>query len=618
MLNVIDSLKINIFFILIICGFNFLQAQVNENLRKVDSIHTFVLNSKITDSTYLARVNYTLGELYRYSNINDSAYHYYNKAEKFYKKSKYSFEYAITLYGIASIQRDEKDFTGSEAMSFEGLSILEELGNSDGTNKYKAYFYNNLGMVFNELNQFDQSISYCKKAIEIKTTLKGDFEASIERSINNMARAYSRAGNYTLALKYFKQLLENKNLEQKRPSAHAMILGNYAYTLYLSNNREQLPDLYFKALKISEDISPNEYTSIIILHHIAEYYHNIGNISLAKFYAYKAKSISEQYSNDDVLKSLLLLSKIEEGDKALEHLNAYVKLSDSVYKSERSTRNKFERIRFETKQIEIENIQIAKERMWLLIVSVILIAASLLLYIVISQNSKNKELKFIQQQQETNEEIYNLMLSQHDNIEEARALEKKRISEELHDGVLGRLFGTRLSLDSLNMGTSVDAINTRSQYITELKTIEEDIRKVSHELNTDFVSGSGFIDIIKNLVETQTVIYELKYKLNEDGAINWDSISNKNKIHIYRVIQEALHNIYKHAKAKMVTISFELKKSVLCLSITDDGLGFDINKAKTGIGLKNMNSRISEIKGVINFKSEKEIGTTVTIEIPIS
>ena len=77
-----------------------------------------------------------------------------------------------------------------------------------------------------------------------------------------------------------------------------------------------------------------------------------------------------------------------------------------------------------------------------------------MIYIILAQRAKNKELKFAKQQQETNEEIYNLMLSQQDKVDEARALEKKRISEELHDGILGRLFGTRLSLDSLNMANS--------------------------------------------------------------------------------------------------------------------------------------------------------------------
>ena len=174
----------------------------------------------------------------------------------------------------------------------------------------------------------------------------------------------------------------------------------------------------------------------------------------------------------------------------------------------------------------------------------------------------------------------------------------------------------RLSLDSLNTGKTIEAIKNRSEYIKELKNIEEDIRKVSHELDTDFVSGSGFIDIIKSLIETQTLAYKLKYKLNKDDSINWDGVSNKNKIHIYRIVQEALHNIYKHANAEYVSVSFILKKSLICIDIIDDGIGFDVNRAKSGIGLKNMNSRISEINGTISIKSTKNSGTKVSLKIP--
>ena len=255
--------------------------------------------------------------------------------------------------------------------------------------------------------------------------------------------------------------------------------------------------------------------------------------------------------------------------------------------------------------------------MWLVIISIILTISALLLYVIITQRAKNKELVFAKQQQEANEEIYNLMLGEHEKIEEARASEKRRISEELHDGVLGRLFGARLSLDSLNMNNSVEAVQTRGQYITELKTIENDIRKVSHELNTDFVSGSGFVDIIKTMVEGQTSVYNLTYTLEHDTNINWDIVTNKYKIHIYRILQESLHNIYKHAQASHVNISITLKNNVICFTIVDNGSGFDVAKAKTGIGLKNMRSRIKEINGVLDIASQKDAGTTVRIEVPI-
>lgn len=574
------------------------------------------LAGKIKDTIALAHVNKRLGYYY-YNRVVDSAYYYDDRAEKLFNILNDNYNRAIVLLDIALIQKQEKDLTGSELTSIKALSLLDELKETKGVLKYQSHFYNNLGHLFKILEQFDESILYFKKAINRQNEFDGSDKAMLNNLKNNLAVTYKDAGEYDNALYYLKEILEDKNLEKERLDFYALVLDNYAHASYLSNNYEELPNLYIKALKICDSIGAEAYT-VIINQHLAQYYKKFNKIDSAKHYAYKSKEISKKYSKDDLLRSYLLLSQVEDDSIAIKYYDKYIKLNDSLIKNERATRKKFTRIHYETNQIKQENKQIARERMWLIVITIILIITLLLLYIVITQRNKNKELKFAQQQQEANEEIYNLMLSQNENIEEARTNEKQRISEELHDGVLGRLFGTRLSLDSLNMNNSIEAIKTRAQYIDELKTIEQDIRKVSHELNTDFVSGSGFIDIIKSLVETQTNVYKLEYNIEHDDGIIWDDVSNKTKIHVYRMIQETLHNIYKHANASIVKISFKLKNNVICLTMTDDGLGFNVNKAKSGIGLKNINSRIKEINGTLNITSKPNVGTTVTIEAPIT
>lgn len=609
-------MKIN-FFLTVFTIFSICIYGQNDILRhQIDSVKVILTNTNSSDSLSISREYYVIGSLYRKTlTYNDSAYYYYHKAEKIFRENNLRFELAQTLFGIAILQTNDKDYTGSEVTSFEAIGILDELQQSDEVRMYKAYIYNNLGIVFNELGQFDEAVRYHETALSLKKNLNGDFIRSIALSENNLAFAYKNAGHYDLAIPIYNRILEDETLINEYPDVHVLALGNYANALFKSGNHQQLPNLYLKALHLCDSIG-DKYNSVIINQHLAEYYDSKQRLDSAKHYAYKAKELSENYANDDLLKSLLLLSEIEEGEKAAEHLKAYVKLSDSLQKAERKIRNKSARIRFETQQIEQENIRIARERMWLVVVSIILLVAGVLVYIIISQRAKNKELKFAKQQQEANEEIYNLMLGEHEKVEEARASEKQRISQELHDGVLGRLFGTRLSLDSLNMNNSDEAIKTRGQYISELKTIEEDIRKVSHELNTDFVSGSGFIDILKTMVETQTAVYKLDYDLNYDDDINWDGVSNKHKIHIYRILQESLHNIHKHANATYINISIKLENNVICLNVTDDGSGFDVNKAKSGIGLKNMNARIKEVEGTIDITSEKDKGTTVSIKVP--
>ena len=609
-------MKYKLLYIILFSCLVYAQAQTEYALKQIDTIQKRLQNTQSSDSVFIAKRYYEIGEIYRKSLLSDTAYYYYQIAEKVFRKSNLKYELAITLYGIAGVQCNNKDYTGSEVTSIESLSLLGELDESNQVSQYKAYNYNNLGIVFGQLGNYKESEKYFNRSLVLKKGLEGDFTGSIGTTENNLGFVYIEAGKYDLAKALFENILQNKDLVVHYPDVYVLALGNYAHTLFKLKELKQLPELYLKALRACDSIN-QEYHSIIIHQRLAEFYNYKNQKDSALYYAYKAKAISEKYNNDDLLKSLLILSEIEDQDKSVVFLKQYVSLNDSIQKAERTIRDKFARIRFDTQRVEQENIQIAKERMWLFIISVVVILASLLLYLVIHQRNKNKELQFIQQQQEANEEIYNLMLSQNESIEEARTQEKKRISEELHDGVLGRLFGTRLSLDSLNMATTSEAIKTRGQYIEELKTIEQDIRKVSHELNTDFVAGSGFMDILKTLVETQCLAYDLEYKLDYDEVINWDEVPNIKKIHIYRIVQEVLHNIYKHANAKHVKISFKLKNNVICLTVKDDGKGFDVNKAKSGIGLKNINSRIKGINGKIKINSEIDKGTKVSIEVPI-
>jgi signal transduction histidine kinase len=242
----------------------------------------------------------------------------------------------------------------------------------------------------------------------------------------------------------------------------------------------------------------------------------------------------------------------------------------------------------------------------------------LFLYIIKAQKTKNRELLFKQEQQKVNEEIYNLMISQQSTIETNRIVEKKRVAQELHDGVLGRMFGVRMNLDGLNKFNDEIAVNQRNNYLIELKNIEQDIREISHDLNREKSELiNNFVAIVNNLFEEQKKTFKPKLVTSVDAKIKWESLSNAVKINLYRIIQESLQNINKYANAK--TIKVELKKngSDLFLSINDDGVGFNVNKAKKGIGIQNIQSRTNECNGTVGIKSNKGEGTSIIITIPI-
>ncbi|WP_299250584.1 sensor histidine kinase [uncultured Lacinutrix sp.] len=589
------------------------------NTEKLKSVNFEIIKiaSKIKDSAALANANFILGYAYDEESKQDSAYFYYSKAVKQYEALGDTKDYINVLSNMSYIQQSERDYIGAEINTVRALKTLEKLPNNEENNFAKWDKYNLLGIISGELKNFDKALEYYNLSISVLEDEPNAYYY-ILYSKNNIGSIYRRKGDYPSAIKIFNTLLEDDSLYANDPESYANIKANLAYSKFLNNDfvSEEIGEMFSEAFKISS-VMEDEIGIMGTSTYYAEFLKEIDQVDSAKKYVNLAYKIAKNTkTNSFVFKTLITKSELEK-DSSDIFLNKYIKLNDSLITAERSMRNKFARIDYETDVIIQEKEAISKQNLWLVITSIVLLLSILLLYIIKTQREKNKELELAQQQQEANEEIYNLMLSQQDKMDEARAVEKKRISQEIHDGILGRLFGTRLSLDSLNMVNTKEAIISRENYIKDLMEIEKDIRKVSHDLNTDFISHASFSDMINTLVETQCTAYGLDYKTKMNHDIKWENLTNKTKIHIYRIIQESLQNIYKHAKAKLVNIIVQQEDNLISLSIIDDGVGYDSSKQKEGIGLKNIKSRVSAIGGKQKINTQINKGTTINIEIPI-
>jgi signal transduction histidine kinase len=575
---------------------------------------------QLNDSSAIAFTSKNLG-WYNYAIEGDNlkAYDFYLTAHKYFDALNNLQMKAIALSSIATIQYDEKDYLGCEENAIEVLNILNTLQNQTGEALYEDEYicFNLLGVVTLKLENYEQSIKYHQQAAGLTKYLSEKDMLSLQTE-NNLAITYRADGNLKKALAIYENMLERAEILREDPSFYALVIINFNTTKFMTGDYDfrELETEFLNIYKMSDSID-DRYTRLSAAIDVAKFYLANDKKQLAIPFAKESYTISKDIPmNELYLESMLLLARLTNGEDSQSYLEEHIQLSDSLLKIERSVRNKFARIRYETDKIEDENQRMSQQRIWLSIVSITLLLALFLLYIVVNQRAKNKQLKFEKDQQKANEEIYNLMLSQQDKVDEARANEKKRISQDIHDGILGRLFGTRLSLDSLNFSEGKEAIRSRANYIVELKGIEEDIRKISHDLNSDFISGSNFMTIVSELIEKQSKAYKLECLFDFSDAVDWESISNKTKINIYRIIQESLQNIYKHAEATRVEIRFTLESKSVGLQISDNGKGFDVKKSKKGIGLKNIKSRVSELKGSLRFDADIGKGTNVIINIP--
>ncbi len=352
--------------------------------------------------------------------------------------------------------------------------------------------------------------------------------------------------------------------------------------------------------------------------HLSEYYLTLGDTSKSQKYAQEALQLSKLTAlSNDLLGSLKQISQVDHKNSSM-YSKEYIKISDSIQLEERKSKDKFARIAFETDEIIQEKDKLAEQNRNLLYFFLATLFVGLLLFVIRTQRAKNRELLLKQQQQKVNEEIYNLMITQQATIEENRVKEKKRIAQELHDGVLGRLFGARLNLDSLNRFSDDESVTSRFNYLAELKNIEQDIREISHDLNREkYVLINNFVAIVSNLLEEQANSFEADLTSSLDESIQWDKVSNAVKINLYRILQESLQNINKYANAQHIAVEFKKENDQIMFKITDDGIGFDVNTKKKGIGLQNMQSRVQECDGTFEIKSKKGKGTTTVVFVPI-
>ena len=123
-----------------------------------------------------------------------------------------------------------------------------------------------------------------------------------------------------------------------------------------------------------------------------------------------------------------------------------------------------------------------------------------------------------------------------------------------------------------------------------------------------------YVDAIEKLLRDQCTIHNIDFELNSDHMIEWEKMSNDKKVHLYRIIQEALQNIMKHAKADEISVQFAQLVNGVRLTIEDDGVGMNTSKVKRGIGLKNIKSRVKQIEGNLRIQSEEGKGTQITVD----
>lgn len=587
-------------------AFRYYQLKDTSLFKKINK-QALELAIKQKDSFNIADTHWNYATFYLNGEIYDKAYEHFTIAHDYFKGINKEYETARMLYSMAFIKSRYRDYTGSEVLLFEAIKKFKPL------NSYKYLFesYNSLALIQNDIKEYDRALFYHQKALEYieKIESKHLYE---QASLNNIGLTYLKKEKYRTAIQYFNKVL-NHNLSMDR---YARAIDNRAFCLLMLKDTVSVKKDLLRALEIRDSINDKAgiaYSKI----RLSKYYIYLKDTTTALRHAVEANILANEVKNGvDYLESLDLMAKLDPKNSE-KYLRRYIRYNDSLIAVERRVQNKFTRIDFETDEYIEETKRLSEQKIWILSSGAGVLLILSLLYFLRVQKSKTEKLVLETEQQKANEQVYLLTIQQQTVLEEEKVKERNRISEELHDGILGKLFGTRVGLGFLDVSADEKIKEQYQSFLDELQGIEKEIRDVSHKLNTSFESSAvNFSTIIEQLLKDKSVVGKFNYKLQIEKNIHWKQIDQIAKVNIYRILQEALQNSIKHGNAQFVTVDFSIENSELTFLIKDDGKGFQRNEKK-GIGIKNMYSRVQKLKGTIAVSSAIDKGTSILIKIPM-
>ena len=195
----------------------------------------------------------------------------------------------------------------------------------------------------------------------------------------------------------------------------------------------------------------------------------------------------------------------------------------------------------------------------------------------------------------------------------AQEQEREWIGRELHDNVNQVLTTVKLYLEMVNREQQHPLIPRSMELINS--SINE-IRNLSHQLSAPTLGTGSLIDSIDTLLESLSLSTGIQFRFDHSGY--HQQLIMSQKLALYRILQEQLNNIVKHAGATNVWISLSQNNGELNLTVRDNGKGFNLNSKTNGMGLNNMLSRAKVLGGTLHIETATGKGCLLQVAFPIT
>lgn len=602
------------------------------------------------------------------------AHHYLEEAHKLMKEPPTAYQKGLYHLYHANILMD---FRPEEAkVEFITADSLLKKDTTAKSYFYRSKLWNNYGMILQRANKNDEFMEIIIKKSIPYARLSGD-SVQVGKQLQNVGILFFNFFNYKKAAEFYEKALgatltldENKQIRldifinaakneihlkdlpkarvfldsarvyvQQFPHATKIIPSYYTTELvYYKNvgNKKKVLENYNKGMEFSRKYN-DKYTIQDLNFGLFDFYNNLGDFKNAKRYL----KLSYENRAFHILQNQVVyqweLAKIESKlgnyKAAYYYMDSLKVTMDSIYQKDVSTKILDLEQQYQTKEkenqilrLETKNKQqelaIAKSRWWELALGAGFVLAVFIAYFLWKLSAKNKKL-LIQNDLLHKEELRAMRqqerLSQYDSMLQGQEAERSRMAKDLHDGLGGLLAGVKLKLSSIvaRAGEAqAGAKNAINDVVRQLDYSVDELRRIAHDMMPESLRFGGLAPALSDLCRymgtpmVQVVFQNLGIK---------DNYPDQLRVTVYRVVQELLTNAIKHANATKIILQCSELDNWLFVTVEDNGKGMEQKeeKSKKGLGLVNIQNRISLLNGNIETISQPGEGTTVNIQIPL-
>ena len=553
---------------------------------------------------------------------SDSAQFYFKKTLDLSRKNKHKVIEVRSINNLGMLNWNQGNYKDALHYFLEGLKLNEYL---PADKKIKtSIFYNNIGLIYQELNLNEKALSYHLKAYESR--VKDNLRKEQAASLNNIGICYHAMNKNEKAIESYKKGLAIAQ-ESENIIDYYKISENIGNALQSQKKFKESISYYQKILDIKDSVAINPKTFLGVYTGLSSAYNEIGDPKKGLFYGQKGLEIINEnpdftyystslyqqlarsyYMLGDPLKGEYYSNQFSEVLKNKFSVDNAKSIADLEIKYQTATK---EKLLAENKAKLLKNEIETRNKNALLIGLIIIIIFIGLISISIYRQQK---LKTKQQKQEF--QLKNAIVK----IETQNKLQRQRlaISRDLHDNIGAQLTFIISSIDNIKYAFPIKDFNLNRKLDTIsdfTKSTILELRDTIWAMNSNEITFDDLHSRILNFIEKAQKSQEnIHFKFSIHPNLENVKLTSVTGMNVYRTIQEAVNNAIKHASAKNISIEINRISKLIHITISDDGIGFDENKVEKGNGLLNMEKRIEEIGGTVLFRKSENGGTQIDIQ----